>query len=151
VTRVPSHVIVDTDVFSFIWQRQPIGQQYEAALKGNIPVLSFTTVAELHYGASCNNWGERKIKQLEAGIKAYVVAPYSPQLAKIWGTLKAQARKSGHPLGAGDHSNDLWIASTAVFYDAPLATHNRRHFEGLPGLRLVLPEPLQRPQWNTAP
>lgn len=136
---MPSYVIVDTDIFSFIWQNRPQGIPYEAFLKGNIPVLSFVSVAELHFGASSANWGERRIRKLEAAVKVYLVAPYNPQLAKLWGTLKAQARKAGHPLGSNDHTNDLWVATTAIFYDAPLISHNRKHFEDMPGLQLISP------------
>jgi len=58
-------------------------------------------------------------------------------MAKLWGHLKTQARKSGHSLGQNDHTNDLWIATAAIFYDAPLLTNNRAHFEGMPRLRLL--------------
>jgi len=96
-------------------------------------------VAEVQFGAAYASWGERRLKQLEAALKVYVIAPYNPQMAKLWGHLKAQARRAGHPLGVNDHSNDLWIAATAIFHDAPLVTNNHRHFEGLAGLRLLQP------------
>jgi predicted nucleic acid-binding protein len=40
-------------------------------------------------------------------------------------------------IGETRADNDLWIAATAVHFDVPLATNNRRHFEGIPGLRLL--------------
>ncbi|MGI9003625.1 MAG: type II toxin-antitoxin system VapC family toxin [Pseudonocardia sp.] len=136
---MPSYVVVDTDVFSYIWQGRSQGVPYETYIRGKVPVLSFTTVAELHYGASYRGWGDRKIRELEAALRVYLVAPYNPQMAKLWGILKTQARRAAHPLGANDHSNDLWIAATAIFHDAPLLSHNRRHFEGMPGLNLITP------------
>ena len=42
-----------------------------------------------------------------------------------------------HPLGHNTQSNDLWVAATAIFYDAPLLTNNRAHFADMPGLQLV--------------
>lgn len=77
------------------------------------------------------------MRQLDAALKVYLIAPYNAQMPKLWGALKAQAAKAGHPLGANDHSNDLWIATTAIFHDAPLLSHNRKHFDGLPGLDLI--------------
>lgn len=136
-----SYVVVDADVFSYIWQGRSQGTSYEPDIQGNIPVLSFTTVAEVHFGASHAGWGDRKIRELEAALRAYLIAPYDPQMAKLWGTLKAQARRAAHPLGANEHSNDLWIAATAIFHDAPLLSHNRRHFDGMPGLKLITPRP----------
>ena len=52
------------------------------------------------------------------------------------GPLKAQAANAGHPLGAAIQTNDLWVATTAIYHDAPLLTANRRHFENFPGLSL---------------
>ncbi|GAB3912497.1 hypothetical protein ACFQ1S_09800 [Kibdelosporangium lantanae] len=72
-------------------------------------------------------------------MRPYVVAPYSPDLAALWGRLKADARKVGHPLGQAAHTNDLWICTTAIFHGAPLMTNNVRHFQSMPGLRLVQP------------
>ena len=56
---------------------------------------------------------------------------------RLWGVLRAQAGRLGHPLGRQAHSNDLWIAACAVFYRVPLVTGNGRHFVGLPGLEVV--------------
>jgi predicted nucleic acid-binding protein len=39
-------------------------------------------------------------------------------------------------LGAATQTNDLWVATTAIYHDAPLLTANRRHFENFPGLSL---------------
>jgi predicted nucleic acid-binding protein len=32
---------------------------------------------------------------------------------------------------------DAWIAATALLYDAPLVTHNRDDYLGVPGLRII--------------
>jgi len=56
---MPSYVIVDTDVFSYIWQGRPEATQFEPALRNKIPVLSHTSVAEVYFGASYAGWGER--------------------------------------------------------------------------------------------
>jgi tRNA(fMet)-specific endonuclease VapC len=44
-------VLVDTDVFSKLFRRQDV-ELYQEHLTGVIPVLSFASVAELHYGAA---------------------------------------------------------------------------------------------------
>ena len=41
-------------------------------------------------------------------------------ISKKWGKLK-----------------DAWIAATALRHGLPLVTHNRRHFESIPALRVI--------------
>lgn len=53
-------------------------------------------------------------------------------MARLWGMLKADVRRRG--LTVPD--NDLWIGATALHYEIPLLTNNRRHFEQID--RLVL-------------
>ncbi|MER7165323.1 type II toxin-antitoxin system VapC family toxin [Micromonospora sp. NPDC000207] len=128
-------VLVDTDAFSVIWQGadEHLAQQ----LVGSVPILSFASVAELHYGAAKARWGDRRVRGLEEAVRRYVVAPYDQELARLWGRLKAQAQSAGHPLGQAPQTNDLWICATAIRYEAPLLTRNRRHFDGFPGLAVL--------------
>lgn len=110
-------MVVDTDVFSNLFAGRD-AEQYRQHLTGVVPVLSFASVAELHYGAASANWGERRRQDLEEAIRRYLVAPYNEEMAKLWGTLKAQATKSGHPLGAPVQTNDLWVCATAIYHAA---------------------------------
>ncbi|GAB3912501.1 hypothetical protein GCM10029964_120310 [Kibdelosporangium lantanae] len=54
-------VVVDTDVFSYLWQGKTIPPSYMNALRGSTPVLSFASVAEAHFGAVIANWGDKKV------------------------------------------------------------------------------------------
>lgn len=128
-------IIVDTDAFSTIWRGA--SDHLAERLVGSVPVISFTTVAELHFGAASRGWGERRMQELEAALRRYVVAPYDQDLARLWGRLKAQAQSAGHPLGQAAQTNDLWVCATAIYHNAPLLTLNRRHFEGFPGLGVL--------------
>jgi tRNA(fMet)-specific endonuclease VapC len=131
------YVIVDTDVFSCLWQNRPVPPNFVNELRGAIPVLSFVTVGEIHYGAMKAKWGEKRRAEMEAAMRPYVIAPYSPELAELWGKLKYAALQNGHPLAQPEHSNDLWICASAVHYNAPLMTNNGRHFASMPGLQLI--------------
>jgi predicted nucleic acid-binding protein len=101
-------------------------------LAGRIVVLSFTSVAEVHYGARRRRWGDRRMAELEAALSPYLVLPYNRELAVLWGRLRADLEAKGTPT----ETNDLWIAATALHYGLPFITHDRRHFERVPGLRL---------------
>jgi predicted nucleic acid-binding protein len=129
------YILIDTDVFSYIFNGMDI-QKYADKMKSAVPVLSIFSVGELFHGASKQGWGNRKLSRLEDQIRRYLIAPADEGLGRLWGELRTQAVRSGHPLGQASHSNDLWICATAIYYDAPLLTNNKRHFEDFPGLHL---------------
>jgi tRNA(fMet)-specific endonuclease VapC len=67
------------------------------------------------------------------------VLPYDEQIISSYANLTVEAVRLGHPLGQAIHSNDAWIAATAMTHDVPLVSLNHRHFADLPGL-VLLPE-----------
>jgi predicted nucleic acid-binding protein len=133
----PDVVILDTDAFSFLVARRPQAASYPSVLRGKVPALAFVSVAELHFGAMYARWGEKRTAELTGRIRQMLVLPYDEQLALLWARLKVDACRQGHPLGQRDHANDLWIAASALYHQAPLLTGNMRHFDGLPGLSLI--------------
>jgi tRNA(fMet)-specific endonuclease VapC len=60
-----------------------------------------------------------------------LVLESNPTIARQWGWLRAVRRRQ--PIS----ENDGWIAATALAYDIPLVTHNRKDFLDIPGLRLI--------------
>ena len=125
--------VVDTDVLSFWQKKDTRGAQYSAALSGRTLVISFQTVAELLRWAAQRDWGERRRRELEEYLKQFLVYPYTLGLAREWAEVAAATHKAGRQIAAGD----AWIAATARLIGVPLATHNRRHFEAVPGLKLI--------------
>lgn len=134
-----NELVLDTDAFSNLWQKRGNHGDYARHLPGHIPVLSFATVAEVRFGAAKAGWGPNRIVALEQAMRRYVIAPYDASMPVLWGTLRAQAQQLGHPLGQDSQINDLWIAATAIYYQAPLLTGNTRHFANFSGLTLVTP------------
>ncbi len=59
------YVLVDTDAFTHLWQNTATANSLAVHLVGAVPVISFTTVAEVHFGAEKAGWGPRRISQLE--------------------------------------------------------------------------------------
>jgi tRNA(fMet)-specific endonuclease VapC len=68
-------VLVDTDVFSYLWQDRPEAVAYRKHVAGRIVALSFTSVAEAYYGAHKRKWGPRRLAQLEAAMRPYLLLP----------------------------------------------------------------------------
>jgi tRNA(fMet)-specific endonuclease VapC len=130
---VTGYVLLDTDVFSYLWKGQSYGESFRRAIEGRRPCISFATVAQLYKGATKNRWGTAKISQLETHLEATLVVPFDIELARTCGRLLALREQHGLKM----EEFDAWIAATALRHDIPLATNNRRHFEGIPGLTLV--------------
>jgi tRNA(fMet)-specific endonuclease VapC len=75
-------------------------------------------------------------------LKAVVVIPSDHDVCREYGQLKAGLQKAGIVVG----DNDLWIAACALRHSIPLISNNRKHFENMPGLRLI-----SLPAENSAP
>jgi predicted nucleic acid-binding protein len=44
---------------------------------------------------------------------------------------------SARQAGRRVETADAWVAATALLYDAPLLTHNKSDYPGVPGLRFA--------------
>ena len=130
-------VVVDTCVVSFIFKEDSRAELYRPHLHGNLLVISFMTLAELYRWPLEANWGEAKHERLEAYLRGYVVYPSNRALCREWAETADEAKRNGRPI----HESDAWIAATALLYDIPLITNNRRHFEGIEDLKLVSEAP----------
>lgn len=76
--------------------------------------------------------GQAKVTELERAIARTGVIPYDMALCQIYAELRASLMKAGKPIG----DNDLWIAATAIRHSIPLISHNRKHYDEIPGLVL---------------
>jgi|AntDryMetagUQ889_1029465.scaffolds.fasta_scaffold12582_1 predicted nucleic acid-binding protein len=113
----------------------PLADRYEPIIVGRPSFLSFQTVAELRYGALHRNWGDARMRKLDARIAAARVVHSGEELVATYAQLRAECVRLGHALGQREHDADRWIAATALRLDIPLVC-NDRIFEGAPGLQL---------------
>ncbi|MGD9704216.1 MAG: PIN domain-containing protein [Acidimicrobiia bacterium] len=96
--------------------------------------MSVTTVAELRYGALVAEWGRhdesgsklRSHHDRDLGVR---------ELITVVAETRATGRRVAHPIADPAHTNDLWIASTALCIDAPLVSADTI-FHDVPGLAL---------------
>jgi tRNA(fMet)-specific endonuclease VapC len=134
--------IVDTDVYSYMHQRNPkMGLLYKPHLDGHTITLSFVTVGEQYAGyvkqILKGRWSSSALAKLEARFQSVVVVPYDIEVCKTFGDLKATMEISGRSVA----TNDLWIAACAKRHSLELVTHNRKHFDGIPGLTIISEAP----------
>ena len=134
MTTAADTIVVDTDVFSYVFGKSQEAARFLPHLHGRIAALTFVTVGELLKGGYEANWGRRRLDQMEDYIRAhFVVLPPHVLLARHWAEIMANARKKGAPLG----HNDAWIAASAVAAGCPLLTNNHKHFQSIDGLTLL--------------
>jgi tRNA(fMet)-specific endonuclease VapC len=94
--------------------------------------LSAITVAELVYGV----WRSRDPVRNERAVvdlcSASEVVAFDDRAAEVYGQVRAQLEKAGHPIG----SLDTLIASHALALDVTMVTTNERKFRRVENLRV---------------
>jgi tRNA(fMet)-specific endonuclease VapC len=103
-------VLVDTDVFSFVFKGDSRALPYTPHLVGAQICLSFQTVAELRLWALTRNWGKSRRDSLDSSLRRCAVLPFDDELTQRWAEVTNTRRRVGHPIGCGD----AWIAATAL-------------------------------------
>jgi predicted nucleic acid-binding protein len=128
-------LVVDTGVFSASLDpsRRLRLASHVRHLDGNQLFLAAATVAELRFGALLAEWGERRRQLLEARMASATVIPVTDPLLTTVAELRLACRSAGHPLADRIHTNDLWIAASAVHIDAPIVSADEI-FRDVPGL-----------------
>lgn len=125
-------VVVDTSVVSIIFRQDAKATRYQDSIEGRSAVISFQTVEEQMFGAYLNNWGDRRINELERHLAQYNVIWSNPELVEVSARLRMQRRRAGKELKTAD----AWIAATALMLGCPLVADDG-DFTGIPNLELV--------------
>ena len=92
--------------------------------------MTAISLGELTHGAHKSPRAAENLARLDVLLAATTLLPYGAPAARRFGLLKANLEGTGESLS----DLDLQIASIALEYDAPLVSHNGRHFERVPGL-----------------
>ena len=83
-----SALLLDTNVFSFLFKDHPLADAYRPHVKAHTLAISFMTVAELFQGAFRAGWGTKQVERLESRIASYVVIPSNNLMSKRWGEVR---------------------------------------------------------------
>lgn len=132
-TGTAETAVIDTDVASML-------------IRGNLPAAAatkladfglcttFVTVGELFRGAVHAQWGTRRVAALTEWLGRIDALPADGDVAQRWGQITGGSLRAGRPL-PGD---DAWVAACCLSRGLPLATLNRRDYERIDGLDLLL-------------
>jgi predicted nucleic acid-binding protein len=126
-------VVVDTDVVSFTFKRDPRALPFRRHLVGQVLVISFMTLAELRTWALIRKWGQASQDRLTRHLGRYHVYFADDPLCQRWAEVVSEARALGRPIEVAD----AWIAATAMLLGVPLVTNNPTDSAGVPGLTIL--------------
>ena len=96
------------------------------------------TVAELWHGVERASAARRvrRVQYLQEVLAQLPILPYTEQTAyehaRVWAELESDGKMIG--------SYDLIVAATALERGSEVATFNKRHFESVPGLKVIEPQ-----------
>ena len=91
----------------------------------------------MYRGAYKKDWGPRRMAELATHVRRFAVVPSSLQVCLSYAQISNAAEARGRPIATAD----AFIAACALSLNIPLATNNRRHFEGIEGLTVLSVRP----------
>lgn len=126
--------LLDTNIVSYFLKGVGIKlvDRVNQGLVDQDVVISSITRAELRYGAEMMDKSDRRLKRIDMLLEQLPALAWSFEAADYFGIVKAKLRRQGTPIG----ELDTQIAAHALAENLILVTHNTRHFEKVPGLKL---------------
>ena len=131
-------VIVDTCIWIDV-ERGTISPADVARYTGDEPVfISPVSIAELTYGSEIAATEAIRQKRLAAlhRMKKKPSLNIDVETGEIFGNISAQLKKAGR--AAEYRIQDVWIGSQAIQHGYRLLTRNRKDFQDIPGLDLIV-------------
>ncbi|HUR23915.1 MAG TPA: PIN domain-containing protein [Acidimicrobiales bacterium] len=107
--------VVDTNVFGAELTRRgaALADAYRGHVEGRSLFIFFVAMAEISYGARLAQWGELRLRSLEARLGAAEIVWAGSGLVDAYVSVRQECAVSGHVLGQKHHEADRWVAATA--------------------------------------
>jgi len=123
-------ILADTDVLiDALRGRDPSRARIEEGLRQD--GLATTTITAFELGSGARN--DRQAGAIADLLAPMRVIPFDLDAAQVAADIRQRLERSGEPIGMADYL----IAGIAISRSLPLLTRNRKHFDRVPGLRLV--------------
>jgi tRNA(fMet)-specific endonuclease VapC len=130
-------LLIDTSIFIALERAGEPPSAFLERFGDQSTALSAVTASELLHGVHRADGDVRRRRRetfVEAIFDALPVLPFTFEVARTHARLWADLQSRGEVIGA----HDIQIAATALVHNLTLVSGNRRHFERVPGLRLLL-------------
>lgn len=131
-------LLIDTSVFVALERRRGEDLGFDPAIVQQESYLSAVTASELLHGVHRARTAAQRARRerfVETILGALPVLPVDLVVARTHARLWADLAMRGVAIGA----HDLWIAATALAHDLGVLTANRREFERIEDLEIVVP------------
>ena len=127
--------LVDTNIVSYYLRRSSavLEEKVNQGLAQQTLAVSVLTRAELRFGQAGMAADDQRRNLIDQFLLLLPNLPWTDAAADRYGVLKDAHRRRGTPIG----ELDTQIAAHALAEGLELVTHNTRHFEKVPGLRLI--------------
>jgi len=123
--------LLDTDTISFILRGEGRVEEHFRRLRPSDVCTSSIVVGEIELGLARR--ANRKLRRLSDRLfDILTVESYDREAALRYGKVAASLLDSGTPIGV----EDTMVAAHTLALGLTLVTHNVRHFERVPGLRV---------------
>ncbi|MEO6319091.1 MAG: type II toxin-antitoxin system VapC family toxin [Polaromonas sp.] len=126
--------LADTNILGYFARHTPgpLQQRMLTAMLKQEIAISVITRAETRYGLALLNANDKRRASVGLLLQEYPALPWTADAADQYGDIAAHLQQTGQVIG----EMDTLIAAHALAEDLTLVTHNMRHFERIPGLRL---------------
>ncbi|GAC1524132.1 MAG: hypothetical protein NVS2B16_32550 [Chloroflexota bacterium] len=95
--------------------------------------ISLMTLGEIYEGIEYGRDPQRAEQVFQTFLTGVTVLPFNRVIMRRFAHIRGELRRQGQLIG----DPDILIAATALHHDLILLTRNRRHFDRIPGLRLL--------------
>jgi len=127
--------LIDTDwIIDHFNKRDKVTQKLRELRPAGI-ALSIISLAELYEGVIYSKDPTTSQKVLSTFLKEFPALEIDESICKIFGRERGKLRQRRKTVS----DFDLMIASTCLRHTLTLLTNNRRHYEMVEGLKIILP------------
>lgn len=124
-------VLLDSNILIHLLRKDESVRKHIKEVGWQNCCISEITKVELLYGVACSAHQEKNRKLVEELLDHLTIIPFSTCI-EVFCLQKSMLRKEGKMI----EDNDLYIASTALALDIPLATENTKHMNRIAGLKV---------------
>lgn len=126
------HYLIGTNII--IYRLKNLGNVNANFLRNKDKHMSLSVVSygELVFGAKKSKAVEKNMETVNAIKVIFPLIEITSEIMNTFGEIKAYTQKIGKTID----DMDLLIAATAITNDFTLVTHNTKHFENIPNLKI---------------